>query len=763
VGRRASVDPHPMHRYKALQRAVQALAGGAVSCVKVFGRGSSSEPVPHTSSFAATRPLLPGVALLSRRTLAAEYACAVERAERCQYLPIEMHMQTLTRPLRAVKRKRSITVGNTLEEGEGLPGLTRADAISRFLGIPILTLAQLNLNTYRLSKPDSLKYLTEKTEAKTGELTSKESKESKALTNPNTKVCGGNKVGPQIASEKFIMATLAQTLGELGYKVAMFINDTEEGVEKSSVQAHPDVRYADGESLVNALTWIHENRVKALDYTGRASPLDSISTCVIKEAPRRVTRSSAPASDHVIYEFGPVVELDFVTGLLREKRALGNFTTKSPIVQSVLGQKNAVSASPARPPTKTQGTKQRVSPDELYETVLSPVTPATDLDNEEFDVFTPLSKKRDPSSNLRKAVTEPLPELGFNVNEEDLKVSERLAAATTESENSRAPLRILDCTAGFATDAFIIASASRVVGRSLDQESDKDLTNMSSVRQTHIELVEKNPVLFVLLADALTKARTHDAYVYDRSKCSQDTQTNTTFAGKPTSVEEKLRAKVPVFGSDKAFQALTPDEQSVLKQADAVLQNWLSPQASSQNRIRQSMESHYREIASLARRVSIRFGDSAEFLYQLIEKHRDEDSLLRPFDVVYIDTFYPVKHSGKNRSAKDAQRNTKYMQLAKTLHELEYDNHEMEYDEHATTQALIAAARLAAERRVVVKRPLHAPKCFPRLAAQFLDRNTRFDVIPPALGKADWQKTLRQIYELRHPRPTEKEQTEQSA
>ena len=51
------------------------------------------------------------------------------------------------------------------------------------------------------------------------------------------------------------------------------------------------------------------------------------------------------------HRFGGVIHVDFVSGLGRQKRLLGNFTARSPLLQSVLGQRHATAARPAAPLT----------------------------------------------------------------------------------------------------------------------------------------------------------------------------------------------------------------------------------------------------------------------------------------------------------------------------------------------------------------------------------------------------------------------------
>ncbi|HEB98207.1 MAG TPA: 16S rRNA methyltransferase [Thiotrichales bacterium] len=101
-------------------------------------------------------------------------------------------------------------------------------------------------------------------------------------------------------------------------------------------------------------------------------------------------------------------------------------------------------------------------------------------------------------------------------------------------------------------------------------------------------------------------------------------------------------------------------------------------------------------------RMQLLFGDAVEWLQQLGEEERP--------DVVYLDPMYP---SGKGKAQVK-----KEMQLLRGLLGPDRDS-----------AALFEAARMAARRRVVVKRPVHAGWLHDaRPAASIASRKTRYDI-----------------------------------
>ena len=105
-----------------------------------------------------------------------------------------------------------------------------------------------------------------------------------------------------------------------------------------------------------------------------------------------------------------------------------------------------------------------------------------------------------------------------------------------------------------------------------------------------------------------------------------------------------------------------------------------------------------------SRRLQIHCGDAATFLRHLNNAP----------EVVYLDPMYPSK-SGTAASRRP-------LQLLQALHANDLDNNDA---------ALLQSARRLARRRVVVKRPVHAPPLAPKFSGSINGKLVRFDLYPP--------------------------------
>ena len=264
-------------------------------------------------------------------------------------------------------------------------------------------------------------------------------------------------------------------------------------------------------------------------------------------------------------DFGPLVEVDFVQGLGRQKRLLGNFNPKSPLVQSVLGSRNAKAAKPSLPTSNTTADKSgkdagkkipevslsfwdRLNLEDAKKnekltrnknkalvTEIVPERVALQRAEEAREKRLQKAKKheeeqREQRERRQMKLREKMESMTVTAQREGLlheeaviveeegkaeveksddvagkgkkgqkdgKESESVATeegkliVDPETGNIKRVYRILDVTGGFGTDSFVVASSVR-------QNSDVDV---------ELTLVERNPVMFLLLSDGVRRAQ----------------------------------------------------------------------------------------------------------------------------------------------------------------------------------------------------------------------------------------------------------------
>lgn len=562
------------------------------------------------------------------------------------------------------------------------------------------------------------------------------------------------------------------------------------------------------------------------------------------------------------YQFGPMIDIDLIDGVMREKRLYGNINNKSPLIQAVLGQKNAVKATPSvvsgedgvysalikahLSDTTDTNVIETVGEKETLRTIVSSVSgkekmlmgkehgvlwaaQAADEKRSKDGLLLKSKKRTDrvPADIISPSIKKELVVEGNGrVNRTNALSDSNNNVVQISSAPNQSTIRILDCTAGFGTDSFVVASCVKAVREEIkrkqhnnqqelpmkDQEEGKgehdvqhrnteesmvSINNGNDGSNFSMTLLERNPVLFLLLADGLRRARQHeevervDAFAETIQPVFSQTKSGN-MSNHPTSAT-KLLEKLETNATD-----LTPQEKhmakllqrqdemerlrrnEVAKAADVALGLW---SGGSDAVVTAGLRKHRSEAAAIALRLRVVFADAVDFMSTLHKANNrkyneidndNEHAVVgadRLYDVVYLDPFYPTRATGADYKRKAALRNTKYMAFAKALRSIDEERLEQIGEKHSihkhlmtqvdnlylpttireplNTKILVESARLVAGHRVVVKRPSFAPPSHDLIEIKFEDRNTRFDVIPPALGKKSISRAFSRLRSLK--------------